>query len=1092
MVCLLSLITLFSVVGLAASAAAKAEDDKLQVHLIMHTHDDPGWLKTADQYYTGANASVYLASVQYIFDSVVTELGKDADRHFTFCEISFLSRWYFEQTLKTKETFKRLVKNGQITIVNGGWVMHDEAASHYVSMIDQTTLGHKFLKDEFNYLPRVGWQIDPFGHSNTHAWLSSAVGFDSLFFGRIDYQDRAKRMAEKNMEMVWKGSASDPDQAVFTGAFTSGNYGPPSGYCFDTSCHYCRDDPVVDSPYLEDNNVDSMVNGYIQAILTEHQSSRGNHIMLEVGADFTGDNSHTWFKNMDKLIERIHAQDDRFHIFYSDPLTYTKARATETDIQWTVKTDDFFPYSDHEHAFWAGYFTSRPTLKYFERTASSLLQTFKQLTASPTKRMRALRAEIDRVLFQLTAAVGLVNHHDAITGTSKQHVADDYVKILAKAVTSAEALIGKVYGASLLPQDLTKGEKYAKDVPVLPTVFTMCRLYNESICTATQSLQAGETAVVSVYNPLPRARTQQVTLPLNTHARVSVFSVGETALVTSDLLANQNQVTAESAPYSLVFSAQNVPALGSAVFLVRLADKSTVSQVDTPAVLKAEKVPAEAGPHLTVSSDQVTVTFNAATGLLESITRLDVTGAEGKPLTAQVSQDFAYYKSFGSPGIGNTTPLKDTRDPHLKNIQPLRDADSVNNQPGGAYLMRSATPEEVPTRLAAEKKVDLSVVRGRGLSEVHQQFSDYARQIVRVRDGSPVVELEWTVGPVPINDGIGKEVISKFTSGLRTGEKGRSKFYTDSNGREFMERVFNYRPTWDLEVYEPIAGNYYPLTAAMYIQDTTHDQQLAVLTDRSQGGASLKSGEMELLIHRRLVVDDNRGVEEALNETTGGMSHYPDWIRSGDGITVTGKHYLLLSSISDGLKEVRTLMDELYLPLVPLFSAEPSTVKHFEALATAATTAGSAENKVNHADKTTVLGLELPVNVHLLTLEARSNKELLVRLAHQFAVGEDAALSAPVSVDLFQLLQAWEPVSAQEMTLSANQLKSEQLAGKIQWPTEASASTGATPVAASLGAEGKAEVKKGTQQLRGAANAAGSFVVELNPMQIKTFLVQLK
>ena len=48
----------------------------------------------------------------------------------------------------------------------------------------------------------------------------------------------------------------------------------------------------------------------------------------------------------------------------------------------------------------------------------------------------------------------------------------------------------------------------------------------------------------------------------------------------------------------------------------------------------------------------------------------------------------------------------------------------------------------------------------------------------------------------------------------------------------------------------------------------------------------------QLLIHRRLVVDDNRGVEEALNETTGGMSHYPDWLRSGDGITVTGEFFL--------------------------------------------------------------------------------------------------------------------------------------------------------------------------------------------------------
>ena len=86
--------------------------------------------------------------------------------------------------------------------------MHDEASSHYVSMIDQTSLGHKFLKEEFRYTPTVGWQIDPFGHSNTHAWLSSAVGFDSLFFGRIDYQDHGKRMTEKRMEMIWKVSFS--------------------------------------------------------------------------------------------------------------------------------------------------------------------------------------------------------------------------------------------------------------------------------------------------------------------------------------------------------------------------------------------------------------------------------------------------------------------------------------------------------------------------------------------------------------------------------------------------------------------------------------------------------------------------------------------------------------------------------------------------------------------------------------------------------------------------------------------------------------------------------------------------------------------
>jgi hypothetical protein len=43
-------------------------------------------------------------------------------------------------------------------------------------------------------------------------------------------------------------------------------------------------------------------------------------------------------------------------------------------------------------------------------------------------------------------------------------------------------------------------------------------------------------------------------------------------------------------------------------------------------------------------------------------------------------------------------------------------------------------------------------------------------------------------------------------------------FYTDANGREMMKRVVDHRPSWPLIVKEPVAGNYYPLTAAMYIE----------------------------------------------------------------------------------------------------------------------------------------------------------------------------------------------------------------------------------------------------------------------------------
>lgn len=53
--------------------------------------------------------------------------------------------------------------------------------------------------------PRVGWQIDPFGHSREFASLLSAMDYDGLFLGRIDYQDKMARKSEKRMEMLWRG-----------------------------------------------------------------------------------------------------------------------------------------------------------------------------------------------------------------------------------------------------------------------------------------------------------------------------------------------------------------------------------------------------------------------------------------------------------------------------------------------------------------------------------------------------------------------------------------------------------------------------------------------------------------------------------------------------------------------------------------------------------------------------------------------------------------------------------------------------------------------------------------------------------------------
>eukprot|EP00878_Enallax_costatus_P021386 GHUV01022636.1.p1 GENE.GHUV01022636.1~~GHUV01022636.1.p1 ORF type:complete len:359 (+),score=25.23 GHUV01022636.1:102-1079(+) len=286
-------------IAIKYNTTSRRDPKKLNVHLVAHTHDDSGWLKTFDEYYWGTRQYIQTAAVQHILSTVVQALGENPDRKFCYAEMSFFSKWWGLQPPVVQDQVKQLVTRGHLEFINGGFVQHDEAAAHYVAMIDQTTRGHRFLNRTFGITPKTAWQIDPFGHSATQAsLLLAAAGFEALFFGRADYQDMKIRSSNKQLEILWRPSVSWGESGqIWTHNYPSGNYGPPEGFNFD---YGAWDAPIVDDPTSPEYNVPARVEDFIKQVDKWSDMIQGNDILFMMGSDFQFVNAHANFINMDR------------------------------------------------------------------------------------------------------------------------------------------------------------------------------------------------------------------------------------------------------------------------------------------------------------------------------------------------------------------------------------------------------------------------------------------------------------------------------------------------------------------------------------------------------------------------------------------------------------------------------------------------------------------------------------------------------------------------------------------------------------------------------------------------------------------------
>ncbi|XP_040069733.2 lysosomal alpha-mannosidase-like isoform X1 [Ixodes scapularis] len=260
--------------------------------------------------------------------------------------------------------------------------------------------------------------------------------------------------------------------------------------------------------------------------------------------------------------------------------------------------------------------------------------------------------------------------------------------------------------------------------------------------------------------------------------------------------------------------------------------------------------------------------------------------------------------------------------------------------------------------------VTCHVVKGAQVQELRQRFSSWLVQVVRLYEDQDVIEFAWEVGPVPTDDNKGKELVSRFESSVRSGDR----FYSDTNGRRSIERR--------RIKGSPVASDFYPVTSWAYLTSDSQDVQLTVFPDRSQAASSLSSGQLEFLVQRRLPGEP--------------------------GTSIKGRHWLHVGTVQDAQESLRSLANRMvWSPQLSLVDTEQ---KHF----------------VNLSVKSwSGLRAPLPRHLHVLSLERVSGDKVLLRIEYQ--APETSNYTRPVNLFISRLLTKQVLYHVTETSLGSTQ-----------------------------------------------------------------------
>ncbi|XP_039628976.1 alpha-mannosidase 2x [Polypterus senegalus] len=817
------------------------DNEPLQIFVLPHSHNDPGWVKTFDKY--------YLDQTQHIFNNMVVKLAEDPRRKFIWSEISFFAKWWESVDSKKQEAMRKLILGGQLEMVTGGWVMTDEANAHYFAMIDQLIEGHQWLKKNIGVTPRSGWAVDPFGHSPTMAYLLKKSKFTSMLIQRVHYSVKKHFSATHSLEFMWRQAwAPDSSTDIFCHMMPFYSYDIP---------HTCGPDPKVccqfdfkrlpggrvNCPWkippraVTDLNVAERANLLLDQYRKKSKLFRSKVLLVPLGDDFRYDKAQEWdqqYLNYQKLFDYMNSHPE-MHVQaqfgtlsdYFDALYKQNGVAQGSKPpNYPTLSGDFFVYADREDHYWSGYYTSRPFYKNLDRILESNLRGAEILFSLAVAHARHLGMEKRYAMSDysfLTEArrnVGLFQHHDAITGTAKEAVVVDYgVRLLHSLAGVKRVMINAAHFLVLRNKDIYR---YYQTEPFLEP--DERRATHDSLPERTLIELDSTPRYLVVFNPVEQERVCMITV-LVSSARVRVLTEdGQTLPVQlSALWTSATEINKDG--YQVSFPAR-LPALGLMVFQI-------YDSFDSSLTMRSETILRLYGRNLTPKR------FDPLP--------LKVHSTEQQDFYIQ-NQNFQLWFS-GTTGLLESVKLKESQQEMKLKIEFLIYGTRPSKDKSGAYLF---LPDGPAKHYISKDPPIVRVVEGPLFSEVMCHYQHF-QLTIRLYNLPGVDGLSVDVTTmVDIRDQVNKELAMRITSDIQSD----GVFFTDLNGFQIQPRRYLQKL--------PLQANFYPMPTMAYIQDSQH--RLTFHTAQALGATSLENGQLEVILDRRLMQDDNRGLGQGLKD----------------------------------------------------------------------------------------------------------------------------------------------------------------------------------------------------------------------------------